>query len=148
MVESMTLLEENDKPIVAAMPVYDDIYTGEQKFQELPPRPRDLSATRIVAHSSGASNNDFGRVAIKFLIYSKDLLPSQSLFTGMTEHAAKLQWHLVRELLSIVFAPEVYKRLISGFGARNYTGKVFAVHCLAMYHAIGINFMNWMVGFS
>ncbi|KAF9034495.1 acetyl-CoA synthetase-like protein [Hymenopellis radicata] len=106
MAESMALLEENDKPIVAAMPVYEDIYTGEREFQELPPKPRDLSATRIVAHSSGSTS-----------------FPKPIHWNDRTcGQASNAPW----------------------FGARSYTGKVFAVHCLAMYHAIGINFMNWI----
>ncbi len=55
LVESMKLLEldEEDKPRVAKMPVYEDIYTGTEEFVPLPPRPHDLDATRIIVHSSG-----------------------------------------------------------------------------------------------
>ncbi|KAF8905645.1 hypothetical protein CPB85DRAFT_1315335 [Mucidula mucida] len=107
---SMTLLDENDKPIVAAMPVYDEIYTGEQKFQELPPRPRDLSATRIVAHSSGSTS--FPKP-----IYWNDRTCGQASMAPSSDFRVR---------------------------SEGLYGKVFAVHCLAMYHAIGINFMNWM----
>ncbi|KAF8879343.1 acetyl-CoA synthetase-like protein [Mucidula mucida] len=107
LVESMKLLEldEEDKPRVAKMPVYEDIYTGTEELQ-LPPRPHDLDATRIIVHSSGSTS-----------------FPKPIHWNDRTcGQAAMAPW----------------------YGKRNHVGKVFAAHCVAMYHGIGINFMNWI----
>lgn len=51
--DSFALLGKNARPIVGAMPVFEEIFTGEKHFQTLPPRPKDLDVMRIVVHSSG-----------------------------------------------------------------------------------------------
>lgn len=53
--EALELLRsENEEkiPVVAPMPVFEQLYTDEP-FQPLPPRTRDLDSTRIIVHSSG-----------------------------------------------------------------------------------------------
>ncbi len=52
---SLHIMEEHERPIIISMPTYETMYHTVAEFRPLPPRQRDILATRIILHSSGMS---------------------------------------------------------------------------------------------
>ncbi|KAG9217913.1 hypothetical protein CCMSSC00406_0005283 [Pleurotus cornucopiae] len=108
--EALELLRsENEKkiPVVAPMPVFEQLYTDEP-FQPLPPRTRDLDSTRIIVHSSGSTS-----------------FPKPIIINDRTNFQTAM---------------------VPQFASHDLCGKVIACHAVAMFHAIGLNFIAWMTG--
>ncbi|KAJ8690287.1 hypothetical protein PTI98_011728 [Pleurotus ostreatus] len=108
--EALELLRsENEEkiPVVAPMPVFEQLYTDEP-FQPLPPRTRDLDSTRIIVHSSGSTS-----------------FPKPIIINDRTNFQTAM---------------------VPQFASHDLCGKVIACHAVAMFHAIGLNFIAWMTG--
>lgn len=88
--DAIRALGDGAAPIILSMPTFEDVFIPGVAFVPLPPRRRDLTATRIVLHSSGTCHRLLSSYP---WFYLKQGRPhSRNLLPGMISRIYKSQW--------------------------------------------------------